>query len=88
MNFQKRTVTCGELNESHNGKEIVLNGWVNVRRDLGSLIFFDLRDRYGITQVVVLPEVNPELEEKAREVRSEDVLWIKGTVRERERRVK
>lgn len=84
MNFQKRTVTCGELNESHIGKEIVLNGWVNVRRDLGSLIFFDLRDRYGITQVVVLPEVNPELEEKAREVRSEDVLWIKGTVRERE----
>jgi len=84
MNFQKRTVTCGELNESHIGNEVILNGWVNVRRDLGSLIFFDLRDRYGITQVVVLPEVNPELEEKAREVRSEDVLWIKGTVRERE----
>jgi aspartyl-tRNA synthetase len=84
MNFQKRSVTCGELNESHIGQEVVLNGWVNVRRDLGSLIFFDLRDRYGITQVVVLPEVNPELEEKAREVRSEDVLWVKGTVRERE----
>lgn len=84
MNFQQRTVTCGELNESQIGTEVVLNGWVNVRRDLGSLIFFDLRDRYGITQVVILPEVNPELEATAREVRSEDVLWIKGTVRERE----
>ncbi|TNE33103.1 aspartate--tRNA ligase [bacterium] len=84
MNFLQRTVTCGELNESHIGKEVILNGWVNVRRDLGSLIFYDLRDRYGITQVVVLPEVNPELEEKAREVRSEYVLWVKGIVRERE----
>jgi aspartyl-tRNA synthetase len=84
MNFLKRTATCGELNESQIGKVVVLNGWVNVRRDLGSLIFFDLRDRYGITQVVVLPEVNPELEATAREVRSEDVLWVKGTVRERE----
>lgn len=84
MNFLKRTVTCGELNELHIGKEVVLNGWVNVRRDLGSLIFFDLRDRYGITQVVILPEVNPELEATAREVRSEYVLWVKGTVRERE----
>lgn len=84
MNFLQRTVTCGELNESHIGKEVILNGWVNVRRDLGSLIFFDLRDRYGITQVVILPEVNKDLEEKAREVRSEDVLWAKGIVRERE----
>lgn len=84
MNFLQRTVTCGELNESHIGKEVILNGWVNVRRDLGSLIFFDLRDRYGITQVIILPEVNKDLEEKAREVRSEDVLWAKGIVRERE----
>lgn len=88
MNFQKRTVTCGELNESQIENEVVLNGWVNVRRDLGSLIFFDLRDRYGITQVVILPEMNPELEAKAREVRSEDVLWVKGEVRERENKNK
>lgn len=84
MQFQKRNATCGELRIENEGNEVILNGWVHVRRDLGSLIFFDMRDRYGITQVVVLPEENPELEEKARKVRQEDVLWVKGTVRKRE----
>ena len=52
----KRTVTCGALTEHNANQQVVLNGWVNKRRDLGGLIFFDLRDRYGITQVVCDPE--------------------------------
>lgn len=84
MNWKKRTVTCGELRKTDEGKKIVLNGWVDGRRDLGGLIFFDLRDRYGITQAVVEPENYPEVAERAKEVRSEYVLWIEGTVRLRE----
>ena len=48
----KRTHTCGDLNKSNIGEQISLNGWISKRRDLGGLIFFDLRDRYGITQIV------------------------------------
>jgi aspartyl-tRNA synthetase len=79
--FIKRNVNCGQLRPENVGKEVVLNGWANTVRDLGGLIFADIRDRYGITQVVFEPENNPELAERAKEIKSEYVLWIKGTVR-------
>lgn len=78
----KRTHTCGQLAASHVGTEVVLHGWVNRRRDLGGLIFFDLRDRYGLTQVVVEPG-NDELFAVADELRSEFVVEVRGTVRAR-----
>lgn len=76
----KRTFTCGELNESFINKEVVLNGWVNKWRDHGGLIFIDLRDRYGVTQVVFNPQTNPEAYEMAKALRSEDVIAVKGVV--------
>ena len=56
MKFERRTHTCGELRENNAGKIVVLNGWVDRRRDLGGLIFICLRDRYGITQIAFEPE--------------------------------
>jgi aspartyl-tRNA synthetase len=75
-----RTIFCGEVNKEHLGQEITLNGWVNKRRDLGGVIFIDLRDRSGIVQVVFNPEVNKEAWELADKVRSEYVLSVKGKV--------
>jgi aspartyl-tRNA synthetase len=75
-----RTHTCGELNDSNVGQKVSLAGWVNRRRDHGGLIFIDLRDRYGITQVICDPERSPEAHRIASEVRSEYVLQINGTV--------
>lgn len=83
MTFRKRNTNCGELREENAGKKVVLNGWVHSRRDLGGLIFIDLRDRWGITQIVIEPENRPDLAERAKEIRSEFVLWAEGTVRER-----
>lgn len=84
MSFLKRTKNCGQLRSENIGETIILNGWVNSRRDLGGLIFIDLRDRYGITQLVIKPELTPGLVEKAKPIRSEFVLGVKGTVRKRE----
>lgn len=84
MDWKQRTINCGTLRKEDIGKKIILNGWVAVRRDLGGLIFIDLRDRYGITQVIFEPEFQPELAEKAKEVRSEFVIWVEGNVRERQ----
>lgn len=81
MSFKKRTVNCGELNEKNVGNFVVLNGWAATVRNLGGLIFIDVRDRYGITQVVFEPENNPELAERAKEIKSEYVVWISGKVR-------
>lgn len=78
-----RTHTCGELRPADAGKPVTLAGWVHRRRDHGSLIFLDLRDRYGITQVVVNQPENPRAHAAASEVGHEWVVQVKGTVRER-----
>jgi aspartyl-tRNA synthetase len=76
-------LTCGALRLEHAGQDVILRGWVNRRRDLGGLIFIDLRDRYGLTQVVFNPEIAPEAHEIASDVRNEYVLEVQGIVRER-----
>ena len=78
----KRTQTCGELTRDHVGQEVILNGWVDTRRDHGGLIFIDLRDRYGLTQVVFEPGAGGELESvsKAHELRNEHVIGVRGVV--------
>ena len=83
MVFKTRTHTCGELRESNIGEIVVLNGWVDTRRDLGGVIFIDLRDRYGITQLVFEPHYNQETHIQGGELRSEFVISIEGKVRKR-----
>src|SRR5262245_64102549 len=78
----RRTHTCGELRREHVGREIVLNGWVNRQRDHGGLAFVDLRDRYGMTQVVVETPTR-ELAERVTQLRSEFVVAVRGVVRAR-----
>ncbi len=75
-----RTHTCGELNTTSIGQQVTLAGWVNRRRDHGGLIFLDIRDRYGITQVICDPERNAEAHRIASELRSEYVVQVSGTV--------
>lgn len=84
MNWQKRTVKCGELSLKNVDKEVIINGWTDSVRNMGGMIFFDVRDRYGLVQAVIEPENQKELAEKAKEIRSEFVLYVKGTVRKRE----
>ena len=79
----KRTHNCGELNKKQVGKEAILNGWVHRRRDHGSLVFIDIRDREGLTQVVFNPDVNKEASEKAQKLGKEFVIAVRGTVSER-----
>jgi aspartyl-tRNA synthetase len=76
----KRTHDCGSLRAADIGREALLMGWVNSRRDLGNLIFIDLRDREGITQVVFDPDVDEESHARARALRNEWVLAVKGRV--------
>jgi aspartyl-tRNA synthetase len=78
-----RTNTCGELNIISEGKDVILCGWVQKSRDLGGMTFVDLRDRYGITQLVFNMETNKELCEKARKLGREFVVQAIGKVRER-----
>ncbi|MFA5362669.1 MAG: aspartate--tRNA ligase [Candidatus Omnitrophota bacterium] len=75
-----RTHTCGELNKADIGKEITLCGWVGKRRDHGKLIFIDIRDRYGITQIVFIPKESGQAHVLAQELRNEFVIKIKGKV--------
>lgn len=83
MFFKIRTHTCGELRESNIGQDVILNGWVDTRRDLGGLIFIDMRDRYGITQVVFEPSFDKEAHQLAGKLRSEFVISVEGIVRKR-----
>src|SRR6188474_57046 len=75
-----RTHTCGELRAEHVDQDVSLSGWVNRRRDMGQLIFIDLRDRHGLTQVVIDAAEAPEAHEIAAGVRNEFVLRIDGRV--------
>jgi aspartyl-tRNA synthetase len=79
----QRTHKCGELRVEQDGQPVVLMGWVNRRRDHGNLIFLDVRDRTGITQVVLDKEVSGEAHAKAEAARSEYVVAVKGKVRRR-----
>ena len=83
MQFKRRTHTCGELRESNIGQNVVLNGWVDRRRDLGGVIFIEIRDRHGITQVVFEPTFNEQAHHAAKELRSEYVISVEGVVRKR-----
>ena len=78
-----RTHTCGELRLEHAGKEVILSGWVQRSREMGGLTFIDLRDRYGITQLVFNMEVNAPLCEEARKLGREYVISARGKVAER-----
>lgn len=78
-----RTHTCGELNQIHEGAEVTLSGWVQRSRDLGGMTFIDLRDRYGITQLVFNMEADAGLCREARNLGREYVIQIIGKVRER-----
>ena len=83
MSFSIRTHTCGELREKNVGDKVVLNGWVDRRRDLGGLIFIWIRDRFGITQIVFEPDISRDSYELAKKLRSEFVISIQGIVRKR-----
>ncbi|OIP64162.1 MAG: aspartate--tRNA ligase [Nitrospirae bacterium CG_4_9_14_3_um_filter_53_35] len=83
MKRLKRNRHCGEIGLSDLGQEVTLAGWVQRRRDHGGLIFVDLRDRSGISQIVFSPEVSNEAHQLAHELRSEYVIQVKGTVRKR-----
>ncbi len=75
-----RTHNCNSLRKSDVGRQVTLAGWVNVTRDHGGVIFIDLRDREGLTQVVFRPEENAELAKQAHTLRGEDVIQVSGTV--------
>ena len=79
----KRTHTCGQLNKTNIGQEVILQGWVNTRRDHGNIIFIDLRDRTGVIQLVFNPEYDRENHEQAEGLRAEFVIQIKGAVCQR-----
>ena len=80
MKYSKKSHTCGELTKKDVGRQVTLMGWVHTRRDHGGLIFIDLRDRGGITQVVFSPEVSAAAHAAAGDIRSEFVLAVTGKV--------
>ena len=75
-----RTHHCNELRKADIGRQVTLAGWVHVSRDHGGVIFIDLRDREGLTQVVFRPEENAELAKQSHSLRSEDVIRVVGKV--------
>lgn len=78
-----RTHTCGELRRSHVGQTVTLTGWVQRRRDHGSVLFIDVRDRHGMTQIVFNSEQAPQVHKQGEKLGSEDVIAITGMVRQR-----
>ena len=84
MKSSKRTVTCGDLRSSDVGKTVVLNGWVHRTRDLGGIFFISLRDRYGITQVLVGTDVSDAVKQTAASLKSEYCIAVEGKVAARE----
>ena len=83
MEYLKRSATCGELRASDAGKNVILNGWVHRKREHGPLTFINLRDRYGVTQVVVDADATEALKSVAGELKYEYCIAIKGSVRAR-----
>lgn len=83
MEYMKRTATCGELTSADAGREVVLNGWVHRFRDHGEIKFVNLRDRYGITQVVVEQDAPETVRTLAAELKFEFCIAVRGTVRNR-----
>ena len=83
MQYKKRTHTCGDLRAKEIGSHVTLTGWVDIRRDLGGVVFIDLRDRYGKTQVVFNPQTNARVHTLAGELRSEYVISVSGSVQKR-----
>ena len=81
--FMQRTVTCGDLRATDEGKSVILNGWVHRDRNHGALHFINLRDRYGLTQVVVDDDASAELQEVAASLKLEYCIAVKGIVRRR-----
>jgi len=79
----KRTHNCGQLRISDVGHKVVLSGWVQSYRDHGNLVFIDLRDRTGLTQLVFDPEIQKDVHTNARDLRHEWVIAASGTVRPR-----
>lgn len=84
MGNWQRTHDCGSLRSEDLGRDAVLMGWVNSRRDMGNLIFIDLRDREGLTQIVFDPQVDPDSHGRAGALRGEWVLAVRGTVAARQ----
>lgn len=83
----KRTHTCGELRLDDQSKDVVINGWIDGHRDLGGLVFADVRDRYGVTQIVIDESdeaISDQMMQQAAKLRAEDVVGCRGVVRERE----
>ena len=78
-----RTNTCGELTKKQAGSEVTLCGWVHRRRDHGGIIFIDLRDRYGLTQIKFDPDIDKTAHKEADKLRSEWVVCVTGKVVER-----
>ena len=81
--MKKRTHNCGELRANHDGQKVILSGWVNSFRDHGGLLFINLRDRYGVTQLVFDPSSGGEACKTASTIRNEYVVCIEGSVRKR-----
>ena len=80
VEYNKRTHRNGELRLKDAGQDVVLAGWVNSYRDHGGMVFIDLRDARGITQVKFNPDTDPSAHKTARELRNEDVIAVRGTV--------
>lgn len=80
MGTMRRTHSCNDLTSANIGEEVILMGWVLRRRDHGGVIFIDLRDRHGLTQVIFNPEINAEIHAKAHQLRSEWVIAVRGKV--------